>query len=158
VTTNPVPGWTDSLPYALYRANQAVHRRLLEAIDGMGVTITQLGLAVHLDELGHLSGSDLARRFKITPQSVSTALNHLERIGWVRRVPHPVHGRVIWYEVTPVGLDGVKEGRRRVASVQAELGELIGAERMSTAIERLHDLTVAVDGPDAPAEPLWPAP
>lgn len=90
-----VPGWTDGLPHALFRAHQAVHRRVEAAVDGLGVTVTQLGIAVHLDELGHMSASDLARRFRITPQSASTALGNLDSLGWVRRVPHPYHGRVI---------------------------------------------------------------
>lgn len=151
-----MPGWTDGLPYALFRANQAVHRRLLDAIQDLGVTITQLGLAVHLDELGHMSGSDLARRFRLTPQSISTALARLESLGWVTRVPHPVHKRVIWYEVTAKGLEGVHEGRRRLAAVHAELESLLGREVMRNAIADLSTMTLALDGPDTPAEPLWP--
>jgi len=151
-----VPGWTDGLPYALYRANQAVHRLLIEAIEGMGVTITQLGLAVHLDELGHMSASDLARRFRITPQSVSTALAHLERLGWVTRFPHPVHRKVIWYEVTPEGLRHVKEGRARLARLHAELAALLGGETMDATIQDLRRVTATIDGPEPPAGPLWP--
>ena len=151
-----VPGWTDGLPYALYRANQAVHRLLVDAIEGMGVTITQLGLAVHLDELGHMSASDLARRFRITPQSVSTALGHLERLGWVTRFPHPVHKKVIWYEVTPEGLAHVKEGRERLARLHTELSALVGRDEMAAAIDDLHRITETIDGPEAPAGPLWP--
>jgi DNA-binding MarR family transcriptional regulator len=153
-----IPGWTDGLPYNLFRANAAVHRLLQDAVTGLDVTITQLGIAVQLDELGHMSGSDLARRFRITPQSTSTALMHLEQLGWVRRIPHPVHRRVIWYELTDAGLTGVAEGRRRLASLQARLDELLGTTLMERAIADLATLTTAIDGPEPPAGPLWPAP
>ena len=151
-----VRGWTDSLPYVLFRANQSIHRRVVDAVSGLGVTITQLGLVVHLDELGHLSGSDLARRFRLTPQSISTALGHLERLGWVRRVPHPVHRRVIWYEVTEAGHEGALDGRRRVGAVQAELEQLLGGTLMDDAIRDLAAIIEAVDGPDPTTPSLWP--
>lgn len=152
-----VPGWTDGLPYMLFRANQAVHRRVLGAIDGMGVSITQLGIAVHLDKLGRLSGSDLARHFKITPQSASTALANLEKLGWVRRLPHPVHKRVIWYEITEAGSTAVAEGRARLEAFHAELAERLGADLVSRAVEALGEISVELEGPETPPGTLWPA-
>ncbi|HWK76928.1 MarR family winged helix-turn-helix transcriptional regulator [Microbacterium sp.] len=152
-----VPGWTDSLPYTLFRANQAVHRRVLEAIDGVGVSMTQLGIAVHIEKLGRLSGSDLARHFKITPQSVSTALANLEKLGWVQRVPHPVHKRVIWYEITPVGVTGVHEGRSRLEAFHAELAETLGQELVNRATAVLGEISMELEGPDTPPGTLWPA-
>jgi DNA-binding MarR family transcriptional regulator len=152
-----VTRWTDALPYSLFRANQAVHRLVTEAIEGMGVTITQLGITVHLDELGHMSGSDLARRFKITPQSSSTALARLEALEWVRRVPHPYHGRVIWYEVTDAGHAAAVEGRKRLARLHQELTELLGDQQMESAISSLTAITVAIDGPEPSLPTAWPA-
>lgn len=152
-----VPGWTDGLPYTLFRANQAVHRRVIDAIDGMGVSITQLGIAVHIEKLGRLSGSDLARHFRITPQSVSTALATLEKLGWVQRVPHPVHKRVIWYEITPTGAEGVTQGRARLEAFNAELAARLGPDLLARAIAVLDDISTTLEGPDAPPGTLWPA-
>lgn len=151
-----VPGWTDGLPYKLFRANQAVHRRLLEAIEDLEVSITQLGFAVHIEELGRLSGSDLARHFNITPQSASTALANLEKLGWVRRIPHPVHKRVIWHEITERGAIGVKEGRARLDSFHAELQELLGSDVVTEAISVLGEISTGLDGPETPPGTLWP--
>lgn len=152
-----VPGWTDGLPYVLFRANQAVHRRLIDAIDGLGVSITQLGIAVHIEKLGRLSGSDLARHFKITPQSTSTALANLEKLEWVRRVPHPVHKRVIWYEITEVGAGHVAEGRARLEAFHAELVTQLGADRVTKALDVLADISTELEGPELPPGTLWPA-
>lgn len=152
-----VPGWTDALPYTLFRANQAVHRGVVDAIDGMGVSITQLGIAVHIEKLGKLSGSDLARHFRITPQSVSTALANLEKLGWVQRIPHPVHKRVIWYEITATGVEGTRRGRDRLKAFQAELAERLGADLVARAIDVLGEISRALDGPDVPPGTLWPA-
>lgn len=148
--------WLDGLPYRLWRANQAVHRRVVDAIEDLGVTVTQLGITVHLDELGHMSASDLARLFRLTPQSVTTALGHLEALGWVRRLPHPVHKRVIWYEVTPRGLEAAAEGRDRVARVDAEVDAILGDHRASLDAA-LAVIASSVDD-ELPTGTMWPIP
>lgn len=152
------PDWQSGLPFTLWRTQHAVHRRVQEAFEGMDVTITQLGLVVHLDDLGHMSASDLARRFRLTPQSVTTALGGLERAGWVRRLPHPVHRKVIWYELTADGVSRVAEARTRMSRVTAQIDDLIGADRRRELTERLSELATAIDGALPPPGPLWPAP
>lgn len=147
--------WLGGLPYRLWRANQALHRRVVAAIDDLGVTVTQLGITVHLDELGHMSASDLARLFRLTPQSTTTALNRLEALGWVRRVPHPIHKRVIWYEVTEQGLAAAEEGRRRVAEVNREVEALLPASDRDALSRALHAISAMHDD-DLPAGTMWP--
>ncbi|GAA1940232.1 MarR family winged helix-turn-helix transcriptional regulator [Agromyces allii] len=147
--------WLDGLPYRLWRANQALHRQVVTEIEDLGVTVTQLGICVHLDELGHMSASDLARLFRLTPQSVTTALGHLEQLGWVTRLPHPVHKRVIWYELTPAGLAAVVDGRERVAHVNAKVDALLGPETRAALVEALALITGEL-GDDLPVGTLWP--
>ncbi|MGP4007197.1 MarR family winged helix-turn-helix transcriptional regulator [Streptomyces sp. 4N124] len=149
------PTWQDGFPHVLWRAQQAVHRHTQSAVEGLGVTLTQLGLAVHLDELGLMSASDLARLFRLTPQSVTTALGQLERLGWVRRLPHPVHKRVVLHELTETGLAGVADGRARIAEADAALGEILGEDRAAT-MATLRRLTIALEGEDPSSASLWP--
>ena len=156
MTTAPDSSWEDGLPHVLWRVQQSVHRRVQDALEDLGVTVTQLGLAVHLDELGLMSASDLSRRFHITPQSVTTALGRLESLGWVRRIPHPVHRRVILYELTERGLTGVADGRARRAAVDRELGEILGAPGQDELVARLRALTVALEGADPEYAAMWP--
>jgi DNA-binding MarR family transcriptional regulator len=147
--------WLGGIPYRLWRANQALHRLVVGAIDDLGVTVTQLGITVHLDELGHMSASDLARLFRLTPQSTTTALNRLEALGWVQRVPHPIHKRVIWYEVTTLGLEKANEGRARVAAVNREVEALLG-DIDGEALSRALSLISATYDEDLPAGTMWP--
>ncbi len=147
--------WLGGLPYRLWRANQALHRQVVAAIEPLGVTVTQLGITVHLDELGHMSASDLARLFRLTPQSTTTALNRLEALGWVRRVPHPIHRRVIWYEVTPTGLAAANEGRERVAAVNRAVEELLPGEDRDALSRALTTISGTYDD-DLPTGTMWP--
>ena len=148
--------WDDQFTHVLWRAQNAVHRRVQEALDALGVTPTQLGLAVHLDELGPLSAADLSRGFHIAPQSVGTALNRLEKLGWVHRRTHPVHGRVVLYELTETGLAGTARGRQAMAeangTVQADLSEA----DLNVLTGLLRRITAGIDGPDVPVTSMWP--
>lgn len=148
--------WLNGLPYRIWRTNQALHQRIVERIDDLGVTVTQLGICVHLDELGHMSASDLARLFRLTPQSTTTALGHLERMGWVVRVPHPVHRRVIWYELTEAGIAGASEGRARVAEVNRQIDAVLDAGQQRALQEALSILTTEFDGVEVPTGTMWP--
>jgi DNA-binding MarR family transcriptional regulator len=154
----PAPvAWEDSFTHVLWRAQNAVHRSVQSALDELGVTATQLGLAVHLEELGPLSAADLSRSFHIAPQSVGTALARLEKMGWVERRAHPVHGRVVLYELSTKGLDGVSQGRARMATVNEQLTRVFSGAELDGVIAGLRRVIVEIDGPDVPIRPLWPS-
>lgn len=148
--------WDDMLTHVLWRAQNAVHRRVQEGLDELGVTVTQLGLAVHLDQLGPLSAADLSRGFHIAPQSVGTALNRLEKLGWVARRPHPVHGRVVLYELTSTGVSNTARGRSVMASINSGLTAAIGHDDLTRLTATLRVLTEGIDGHDTPIGTMWP--
>ncbi|MFI6350430.1 MarR family winged helix-turn-helix transcriptional regulator [Streptomyces sp. NPDC050560] len=151
-----VTPWDDAFTHVLWRAQNAVHREVQAALDGLGVTATQLGLAVHLDDLGPLSAADLSRGFHIAPQSVGTALGRLEKLGWVRRRTHPVHRRVVLYVLTDPGLAGVAEGRRVMAAANTAVTAGLLADEAAQLIALLRRVTAGIDPPDAPVASAWP--
>jgi DNA-binding MarR family transcriptional regulator len=148
--------WDDEFTHVLWRAQNAVHRTVHEALEDLGVTATQLGLAVHLDQLGPLSAADLSRGFHIAPQSVGTALNRLEKLGWVRRRTHPVHGRVVLYELTDTGLAGVTRGRKTMAATNATVTSGLTDQEVTTLVGLLRRVTTGIDGPETPLVSAWP--
>ena len=150
------PDWDDAFTHVLWRAQNAVHRTVQAALDELGVTVTQLGLAVHLDQLGPLSAADLSRGFHIAPQSVGTALSRLEKIGWVERRAHPVHGRVVLYELSAKGLDGVTRGRARMAAVNEQVTKVLSRQALDGLVAGLRQVITEIDGPDETIQPLWP--
>ncbi|WP_157155290.1 MarR family winged helix-turn-helix transcriptional regulator [Diaminobutyricimonas sp. LJ205] len=148
--------WEDALPYILWRTQNAVHRSLQDAIKDLDVTVTQLGLAVHLHKLGPLSASDLARGIHITPQSVSTALTRLAEIGWVDRQPHPVHRRIVLFNISERGLEGVREGSARMASITERVTGVMSDGGAETVVGELRRVLLELEGSDRPMELLWP--
>jgi len=122
--------WLDTIPYRLWRAAHATQQRTLAAIADLGVTITQLGFCVHLDEFGAMSGAELARMLRITPQSTTTAMRQLEQLGWVTRRAHASDGRVQLYELSPLGRERVATARTRLDAVDREVDALLaGVDR-----------------------------
>jgi len=154
--TDDATSWDDQFTHVLWRTQNAVHRRAQEALDDLGLTATQLGLAVHLDQLGPLSAADLSRGFHIAPQSVGTALSRLEKLDWVRRRTHPVHGRVVLYELTDTGIAGTDRGRQAMAATNTKVTADLSDDEVSTLVGLLRRITIGIDGPDIPVTPAWP--
>ncbi|MEX0427231.1 MarR family winged helix-turn-helix transcriptional regulator [Nocardioides sp. DS6] len=154
--TRAVTSWDDEFTHVLWRAQNAVHRRVQEALDELGVTATQLGLAVHLEQLGPLSAADLSRGFHIAPQSVGTALSRLEKLGWVSRRAHPVHGRVVLYELTDAGTERTARGKKAMSAVNVAVTADLTDGELSALLEMLRKITTRIDGPDSPVTTAWP--
>ena len=57
------------------------------------------------------SGADLARACNISPQAMNGVVATLERDGFVRRAPHPTHGRILQVSLTD-------EGEKRLAAAR----------------------------------------
>jgi DNA-binding MarR family transcriptional regulator len=152
----PDPTWQNGLSYLLWRAQQAMHRQVQEALEELGVTVTQFGLAVHLDDLGLMSASDLARRYHLTSQSVTTALGQLENLGWTRRRAHPVNRRVVLHGLSDAGLAHVTDGRARIAAVNQEIADTLGGNVGEQLMAGLRELTVALDGEEIDYQGAWP--
>jgi len=74
-----------------------------------------------------LSGADVARVALLTPQTVGVIIGNLERDGAIKKTPHPVHGRVLQWALTPHGSDLLDKCRRRVNAVERRLVAGLGA-------------------------------
>ncbi|WP_159449675.1 MarR family winged helix-turn-helix transcriptional regulator [Demequina sp. NBRC 110057] len=142
-----LPEWDESLPYALWRAHQVVQRVVTAELESAGVTINQIGILVHLDSEGPRSASELARRFRITPQSASTALQVMAARGWVEAFPHPTHGRVVLHRPTEDGVEAARDAQQRLARVNARLDELLGEDLRAQLVERLEVVDRTLGGP-----------
>jgi DNA-binding MarR family transcriptional regulator len=65
---------------------------------------TQQAVLRRLEKNGPATSADLARAEGVRPQSMSTALGLLEKMGLVERKPHPTDGRQINMKLTARGI------------------------------------------------------
>ena len=89
----------------------------------------------HGDVFGHLdaegtSVSELARRAQVTKQSMAELVAHLERHGYVERVPDPTDRRAKLVRATARGREVYAIARAVLADIEREWTERLGPERM----------------------------
>lgn len=105
---------------ALVAAGRAVEARLSGALDGAGLSMRLFGVLGHLARQPGLSYTELARRARVTPQSVHSTVAALIAKGAVAPAGSG-RGRKALLEVTPQGRELLAAGQAALASVDAEL-------------------------------------
>ena len=87
----------------------------------LGVTPPQFAVLTMLKAYPGLSGADVARVALLAPQTVGVIIRNLERNGAIRKSPHPVHGRMLQWTLTPRGATLLQDCRRRVTALERRL-------------------------------------
>lgn len=124
-----VPGWVRADPaalpaYALVRAGHAVDGLFAAGLATVGLRPHSFVTLVHLARDATLTSAELARRLRMTPQSMSELLHGLAGAGWVAREEGSRRGQRIGVRITPAG----RAALDAAGPVLAELGrpETIG--------------------------------
>jgi DNA-binding MarR family transcriptional regulator len=81
----------------------------VRALQPAGLTPTQFGVLVQLDNEPGLSQGQLARRALMTPQSMGELLVSLERLGYVTRGERAGRGHAVPVSLTPAGAAALAE-------------------------------------------------
>jgi DNA-binding MarR family transcriptional regulator len=122
------------LGYLLRQAQAAARLRLERALADLKVTPPQFAVLTMLKAYPGLSGADVARVALLTPQTVGVIIRNLERDGAIRKMPHPVHGRVLQWTLTRRGETLLGKCRRHVNAVERRL--VVGLDARAEATIR----------------------
>ncbi len=104
----------------------------------------------YLDDGGTRVGV-LAERARMTKQSMAELVAHLERHGYVERVPDPADGRARLVRATARGREVFAIARQVMADVEERLDARLGAERVTALREILNEVGEELD-PRVPAD------
>lgn len=115
------------IAYLLRQAQAATRLELDRALADLRVTPPQFAVLTMLNAYPGLSGADVARVALLTPQTVGVIIGNLKRDGAIDKTPHPVHGRVLQWTLTPHGATLLDKCRRRVNAVEQRLVAGLGA-------------------------------
>jgi DNA-binding MarR family transcriptional regulator len=88
--------------------------------------------------------SVLAERAQITKQSMAELVLHLERLGYVERVPDPSDRRAKLVRATPRGKQLYAIARDVVAEIEAEWTKRLGKAKMRQLRELLEELNAGL--------------
>lgn len=121
-------GWAGAAPgmgvvTSVMRAQQVLLARADAVLGGFGLTFARFEVLTLLSftREGRLPMGKLGARLQVHPASVTSAVDRLERQGYVRREPHPTDGRATLAVLTD-------EGR----AVAAEAADRLNAELFET--------------------------
>lgn len=97
----------ERLTYLMRRVSTTLALDIDRALRGVSLTHAQYGALAQLGLVDPeaLSAATMAERNGITAQSTSTAIAGLLDRGFVRREPHPTHGRILQVRITPEGAE-----------------------------------------------------
>jgi DNA-binding MarR family transcriptional regulator len=95
------------------------------------------------DEGTHVS--TLAERAQMTKQSMAELVAHLERHGYVERVPDPADRRAKLVRLTPRGREAVPVAREAIADLEARWSDVLGERDMKRLRRLLERLGQALD-------------
>jgi DNA-binding MarR family transcriptional regulator len=120
------------LAYLLRQAQGATRLAMERSLADLGVTTPQFVVLTMLRAYPGLSGADLARVALLTPQTIGVIIRNLERDGAIQKTPHPVHGRVLQWTLTPRGAALLAKCRRHAQAIERRLaaGLSAGAQRL----------------------------
>ncbi|MDA9411924.1 MarR family transcriptional regulator [Bradyrhizobium sp. CCBAU 45384] len=116
------------LGYLLRQAHAAVRLKMERTLADLGVTSPQFAVLTMLNAYPGLSGADVARLTFLTPQTVGVIIRNLERDGAIVMTPHPVHGRIQQWTLTPRGSTLLKACRERVIGLEKRLAGSLDAK------------------------------
>jgi DNA-binding MarR family transcriptional regulator len=125
-------GENGHLAYLLRQAQAATRLTLERSLAELEVTPPQFAVMTMLRAYPGLSGADVARVALLTPQTVGLIIRNLERDGAIRKMPHPVHGRVLQWNLTSRGQTLLDRCRRHVDDVERRLAAGLGAKAEAT--------------------------
>jgi DNA-binding MarR family transcriptional regulator len=133
----------------LVRAYQRIVRRLEQALDDGGLSLSQFEVLAHVHFGGGITQSELAERLLVTKGNVCGLLDRLEIAGLVVRQSDPSDRRANRLYLTPKGEALLAETLpTHLAIIEEMLGGLRGSELMvlHDQLERLADRAEAATG------------
>lgn len=118
-------------------AYMSLGHRIVEGVNAAGFLQRPAHSAVmaHIDIEGGTRLSTIAARANITPQAVGELVDDLERLGYVVRQPDPDDRRAKRIVLTDRGRKSVTAALDTIATLEAELEDLLGSDRLA----ELHD-------------------
>lgn len=127
-----------------FRAGTGVlHRRFAER--GHAQIRPPHGNVMQFLDAGGTRVSVLAERAQMTKQSMAELVAHLERLGYVERIPDPGDRRAKLVRATPRGRELYAIAREVVAEIEAEWTALLGKAKMRQLRDLLEELNAGLD-------------
>jgi DNA-binding MarR family transcriptional regulator len=126
------------LGYLLKRAQHALRMSMDELLEPIGLTVPQYNVLSAVQLQSGISNAALARGAFVTAQSMQGIVANLERIGLLRRKPHPTHGRIRQSELTVKGDAVLAKAHKLLIGVEEAMTSGFKKEEIEALRSLLH--------------------
>lgn len=132
--------YTDRVLWFIKQAEQATQQAKERALRELGVTPAQQQALTVLSEHEALTSAELARRCHVTPQTMTSTANRLEKHGLITRAPHPVHRTLVELRLTPVGRQVFEDADAKITELDIQLADGLtpaDLQRLKATLDRI---------------------
>jgi DNA-binding MarR family transcriptional regulator len=118
-------GTQGHISYLLRQAQAAVRGALDVALQDCDVTAPQFLILNLIHAYSDISGADLARISRLTPQTVNMIIRNLEDKALIVRTAHHTHGRILSLALTDQGSEKLTICKRVAEGVEGRILETL---------------------------------
>jgi DNA-binding MarR family transcriptional regulator len=130
--------------YQLVQAAITTNRVFTEQVGKpLGLRRVEYTLVMLINENPGCSAARLARALDVTPPNLTMWISHLEKQGWVVRVPSKTDGRAQHLHVSPKGAKLAAEATRCLLDGEQQVLGVLSAGETAILIELLHKVACA---------------
>jgi MarR family transcriptional regulator, lower aerobic nicotinate degradation pathway regulator len=126
--------------FLLSKAAQRAAELAEQSLKPLALKTRHYGVLVALQELGPLSQHELGQLLRIDRTTMVAVVDHLERLGCVRRGLQPGDRRAYQVQLTPAGQAALDQARSTLAVADAELVDRLSPDERSALLALLGKL------------------
>jgi DNA-binding MarR family transcriptional regulator len=131
--------------FAIVETFRALRHAMDDALREFDLTTPQFGVMACLGHSGGLCGADMARIHHLTPQTMNTIIQNMERRGLIERSPDPSGGKQLHARLTPRGHELLDRAMERSMAVQERLLSPLDQEERRTLVALLNRCSTAME-------------
>jgi DNA-binding MarR family transcriptional regulator len=136
---------TDRIGYHLKRMHQVYCASVDAALRELGLTTAQYAALGVLETAPGISNAALARACFVTPQTMNEIVQSLQDRGLLQRTAHPVHGRILQLDLTPLGRTRLRQAHQLIETVEERMVAGLAHEERRQFVEWLEQCSVALE-------------
>ena len=136
---------TDRIGYHLKHLHQVYCATVDATLRELGLTTAQYAALGALEATPGISNADLARACFVTPQTMNEIVQSLHASGLMQRTAHPIHGRILQLDLTPLGRTRLRQAHQLIETVEERMVAGLGQEEQQQFVRWLQQCSVALE-------------
>ncbi len=136
---------TDRIGYHLKRMHQVYCATIDATLRELGLTTAQYAALGVLETAPGISNAALARACFVTPQTMNEIVQSLHASGLMQRTAHPIHGRILQLDLTPLGRTRLRQAHQLTETVEEHMVAGLAQEEQQQFVRWLQQCSVALE-------------